>query len=153
MPHSLRDLYQLAVDIYSQIHPIWLWIASAFAGVTAAIAKYKKLVGLYDWCVEKHDGKVLHALSESCRSALVQTPPGQSRFFLPFALSEIASEVKRSEKSVRRTLRRLEDRGAVHEVKGGWYLGRRPEPMTFSNLGRLTASAYAGRGRWNCNRW
>jgi hypothetical protein len=28
MGHSIHDLFQLATDIYSRIHPIWLWIAS-----------------------------------------------------------------------------------------------------------------------------
>ncbi|MCU1240980.1 MAG: hypothetical protein JWO71_1706 [Candidatus Acidoferrum typicum] len=78
--------------------------------------------------------------------------PGQNTVFLPFAFQDIVNDAKRSAESVRRSLRRLEDRGHVHEVSHGWNLGPRPEALTLAKLHSLGQPAHTS-SRWGDERW
>jgi hypothetical protein len=136
----LQWLYELPTKITSilqELGPVKTSVASMFAAISTLLASKK-------WLLEKYDGKILHMLQESRRMAQVSQRPGQSAVFLPFAFQEIVKEARRSEKSVLRSLRRLEDRGSVHEVRDGWNLGPRPEAFTLHTLGQ-TAHASS---RW-----
>jgi len=122
MPPTLHEIYNHAVDLWQQIHPVWAGIGAALGVLTTAFIKYRDVT---KWISEKHDGKVLRLLLEARRTAQVNMRPGQTALFLPFPLQEIVKDARRNEESVRRTLRRLEDRGEVHEVRDGWNLGPR----------------------------
>jgi hypothetical protein len=140
------ESYKYLVDLWKQIHPIWIAIAAVISGLAAVFARYRNVKKRW---TERHDGKVLRALLESRRDAQVRMAPGQNVVFLPFAFQEIVSEVKRSEESVRVSLRRLEDRGLVHQVRDGWHLGPRPDALTLANLELRAPMA----SRWGGNRF
>jgi len=88
------------------------------------------------WTVEKRDGKILRLLLEA-----------RSRLKLIF--QEIVKDAGRSEKSVYSTLRRLEDRGEVHEVRDGWNLGLGQNALTLANIEQQMAMP----SRWGGNRF
>jgi len=149
MPPSLHETYQHAVDLWRQVHPVWTGIGIAIGGFTTAFIKYRDVK---KWIVEKHDEKVLHLLLEARRTAQVSMRPGQTVLYLPFSFQEIVKDAGRSEKSLRRTLRRLEDRGEVHEVRDGWNLGPRPDALTLANMEQRIAMPsrwVAHTGRFN----
>jgi len=122
----------------------WDWVA--FGALTTAFIKYRDVK---KWIVDKHDGKVLRFLLEARRTAQVNMRPGQTALFLPFPFQEIVKDAGRSEKSVRRTMRRLEDRGEAHEVRDGWNLGPRQDALTLANIERRTVMP----SRWSGNRF
>jgi len=128
---TLNEIYKHAADLWKQVHPISVGIGAAISALTAFFIKYR---GAKKWLIERHDGKVLRLLLDARRTAQVKMRPGQNVCFLPFSFQEIVREAKRSERSVRATLRRLEDRGLAHEVRDGWNLGPRPDALTFANL-------------------
>jgi hypothetical protein len=146
MPSSLHEIYRHAVDLWRQIHPVWAGIGAAFGALTTAFIKYRDVK---KWIMEKHDGKVLRLLLEARRTAQVNMRPGQTALFLPFPFQEIVKDAGRSEESVRRTLRRLEDHGEVHEVRDGWNLGPRQDALTLTNIERRMAVP----SRWSGNRF
>jgi hypothetical protein len=146
MPPTLHEIYEHAVDLWRQIHPVWAGIAAAIAALTTAFIKFRAVKKLL---VERHDGRVLRLLSEARRTAQVNMRPGQTALFLPFPLQEIVKDAGRSEKSVRRTLRRLEDRADVHEVRDGWNLGARQDALTLANIEQRMAMP----SRWGGNRF
>lgn len=143
---TFHEIYKHALDLWKQIHPISIGIGAAISALTALFIKYQ---GVKKWWIERHDGKVLRLLLESRRTAQVKMAPGQNVAFTPFPFQEIVREVKRSEKSVCVSLRRLEDRGLVHEVRDGWNLGPRPDALTFANLEMRAPMAT----RWGGNRF
>jgi hypothetical protein len=117
---------------------------------TAMLGSIGGLIASRRWLIEQHDGKILKILHEARQTAEVAKRPGQHTLYLPFPFHEIAKDAKRSQKSVRRSLRRLETRGYVHEVRDGWNLGPRPEPLTLSSL--LASSQMRAPSRWQ-PRW
>ena len=143
---TLHEMYNHAVDLWRQIHPVWAGVVTAIAGLTAVLIKFRDV---RKWIVEKHDGKVLRLLLEARRTAHVNMRPGQTALFLPFPFQEIVKDAGRSEKSVRRTLRRLEDMGEVHEVRDGWNLGAGQDALTLANIERRMAMP----SRWSGNRF
>jgi hypothetical protein len=143
----LQWLHELSIKLTSLLQdlgPVKTFVGLMIAGISLLLA-WKK------WLREKWDGKILHILQESVRTAQVTMRPGRNTLFLPFAFQEIVKEAKRSEKSVRRSLRRLEDRGHVHEVRDGWNLGPRPEAVTLAKLHMFGQPADAS-SRWP-SRW
>lgn len=143
---TFHEIYQHALDLWRQIHPISVGIGAAISGLAAFLAKYQNVK---KWWTERHDGKVLRPLLESWRTAQVKIAPGQNVVFLPFPFAEIVREAKRSENSLRASLRRLEDRGLVHQVRDGWNLGPRPDALTFANIESRAPMAT----RWGGNRF
>jgi hypothetical protein len=79
----------------------------------------------------------------------VNMRPGQTALFLPFSFQEIVKDARRSEKSVRHSLRRLEGRGEVHEVRDGWNLGPRQDALTLANIEQRMVMP----SRWGGNRF
>jgi hypothetical protein len=146
MPPTLHEIYKHAVDLWRQIHPVWAGAVTAIAGLTAVLIKFR---AVKKWIVEKHDGKVLHLLLEARRTAQVKMSPGQTVLFLPFSFQVIVKDAGRSEKSVYSTLRRLEDRGEVHEVRDGWNLGLRQDALTMANIEQRMIMP----SRWGGNRF
>ncbi len=146
MPPTLHEIYKHAVDLWRQIHPVWAGAVTAIAGLTAVLIKFR---AVKKWTVEKHDGKVLRLLLEARRTAQVKMRPGQTVLFLPFSFQEIVKDAGRSEKSVYSTLRRLEYRGEVHEVRDGWNLGPRQDALTLANIEHRMAIP----SRWGGNRF
>lgn len=147
---SLHEIYKHAVDLWRQIHPVWAWVATAIAGLTAVVIKFR---AVKKWTVEKRDGKILRLLLEARRTAEVNMRPGQTVLFLPFSFQEIVKDAGRSEKSVYSTLRRLEDRGEVHEVRDGWNLGPRQDALTLANIEQqMTMPSRWGGNRFNRGR-
>ncbi len=124
MPPTLHEVYRQAIELWQRIHPVWAGLGVAIGALTTTFIKYRDVK---KWLVEGHDGKVLRILLEARRTAQVKMRPGQTAFFLPFPFQEIVRDAKRNDRSVYSTLRRLEDRGEVHEVRDGWNLG--PERM------------------------
>jgi hypothetical protein len=143
---TFHEVYQHALDLWKQIHPISIGIGAVISALTALFIRYQDVK---KWWIERHDGKVLHPLSEARRTAQVKMAPGQNVAFHPFPFQEIVRETKRSERSVRASLRRLENRGLVHEVRDGWHLGPRPDALTFANIERRAPMA----SRWGGNRF
>jgi len=137
MLSALHEIYEHAFDLWQQIHPVWAGIGAIIGAFTTTIIKFKDVK---KWFVDRHDGKVLRILSEARRTAQVNIRPRQTVLFLPFSFQEIVKDVARSEKSVYATLRRLEDRGEVHEVRDGWNLGARQDALTFANVERRTTT-------------
>jgi len=146
MPSTLHEIYKHAVDLWRQIHPVWAGIGAAIAALTTAFIKFR---AVKKWIVEKYDGKILRLLLESRRTAQVKMRPGQTVLFLPFSFQEIVKDAGRSEKSVYSTLRRLEERGEVHEVRDGWNLGPRQDALTLANVEQRMATT----SRWGDNRF
>lgn len=146
MPPTLHEIYKHAVDLWRQIHPVWAGVVTAIAGLTAVLIKFR---AVKKWIVEKHDGKIIRLLFEARRAAQVKMRPGQTVLFLPFSFQEIVKDAGRSEKSVYSTLRRLEDRGAVHEVRDGWNLGPRQDALTMGNIEQRMIMP----SRWGGNRF
>jgi len=140
MPPSLHEIYKHAVDLWRQIHPVWAGAVTAIAGLTAVLIKFK---AVKEWVTEKHDGKILRLLLEARRTAQVKMRPGQTVLFLPFSFQEIVKDAGWSQKSVYSTLRRLEDRGEVHEVRDGWNLGLRQDALTLANIEQRMAAPAA----------
>jgi len=128
---SLHETYQHAVDLWRQVHPVWTGIGIAIGGFTTAFIKYRDVKsGLW----KKHDEKVLHLLLEARRTAQVSMRPGQTVLYLPFSFQEIVKDAGRSEKSLRRTLRRLEDRGEVPPSERWMEPRPRPDALTLANM-------------------
>ena len=146
MPSSLHEIYNHAAALWQQIHPVWAGVVTAISGLTAVIIKFK---AVKKWIVAKRDGKVLRLLLEARRTAQVNMRPGQTALFLPFSFQEIVKDAGRSEKSVYASLRRLEDRGEVHEVRDGWNLGPRQDVLTLANIKQRMAMP----SRWGGNRF
>lgn len=84
----------------------------------------------YEYWSTRKDQRVLNILKESRRDMLVKLRPGLHVVCTPRPVVEIARKANREPESVYCSLRRLEDRGEVHEVRDGWNLGRRPQPIT-----------------------
>jgi hypothetical protein len=139
-------------ELYAKITPVLQEFGPVKASVASMIAAIGTLLASRKWLLEKYDGKILHMLQESRRMAQVNQRPGQHVVFFPFAFQDIMKEAKRNEKSVRRSLRRLEDHGYVHEVRDGWNLGPRPEALTLAKLytfGQTTDASSRWGDRWS----
>jgi len=99
----------------------------AFAGAIETLQKgLTGIAAQRNWFVERYDKPILDAFEDAARRANIQYE-GQHIFFNSIPTAEVAKDAKRSEKSVRKTLLRLEHRGKVYEGKGGWNIGIRPE--------------------------
>jgi DNA-binding transcriptional ArsR family regulator len=146
MSQWLHEASQRIASILQDLGPVKTLVASVITSIVA-------LASVRKWLLAKHDGEILRILRESRRTAQVNMRPGQHAAFFPFAFQEIVKDAKRSERSVRRSLRRLEDRGEVHEVRDGWNLGPRPEPMTVTQLIAQHAGPSRWDNHWNNRRW
>lgn len=146
----LHELSAKAAYVLHEFGPIKTVLASVIAGIGSFFAAKKWLMDLRKWLVEKYDGKILDMLQEARRAAQVSQRPGQHVLYLPFPFQEIVNDAKRSKKAVYGSLRRLEGRGLIHEVRDGWNLGPRPEALTLNNLqSKFTASRWGARpARW-----
>ena len=149
MLSSLHEVYKYAVDLWQQIHPVWAGAVTAIAGLIAFRIKFSAVKEWMKGIVETYDGRVLCLLKEARRTAQVNMRPGQSALFLPFSFQEIVKGVKRKQKSVHHSLRRLEDRGEVHEVRDGWNLGPRLDALTLANIEQSAGMP----SRWNSSRF
>jgi len=121
------------------------WIASGLSlgGIVSAAGAAVK--GL-KWFRGRYDGKVLACMTEAGRQARLEHP-GMNIGLLPFKIADITSELKRSEKSVYKSLRTLETAGAVLEVKKGeWCLGNRTQKD-------ILDEQWGGGGRFGGNRF
>jgi hypothetical protein len=118
-------------DFLARFKSIWEWILGlnwieqGVLGIFAALAMigagWKPVMSLYRWCLESYDGKIIHLLQEAKRDGQLRNP-GKMVAMLPAPLSEIAIAAKRGTNSAYKSLRRLETRGRVKEVRGGWIL-------------------------------
>jgi|SRR5690242_14433252 len=78
---------------------------------------------MWHWLRNRYDGKVFSLMSEAARNVRLEHP-GMNIALMPIKIGDIAEEMKRSEKRVYKSLRRLETAGKVIEVKNGeWCLG------------------------------
>ncbi len=108
---------------------VWQWIAThkgfmSFATIgTLASACLKAWTMYRAW----YDGKVLALMTEATRNTKLEHPT-MNIALLPFKISEVVNELKRTETNVYKSLRRLEAAGKVHEVKHGeWCLGNQTQ--------------------------
>ena len=115
---------------------VWSWlygldvlqkIILGAGGVVTIGGGAKVVDSLYKWLLGKHDGKILHWLKEQLRSARLRNRR-EYIALAPLPLAAVAAAVKRSEKSVYKSLRRLESAGSVEEVADGWKLTGVPVP-------------------------
>ncbi len=97
-------------------------------GILQAIPRIvKATIKVWKWMQTRSDGKVLRIMENATRNAKL-SHPGKNLALLPFAIEELAGDVKRSVKSAHKSLRRLEDNGKVHEVQHGkWCLENRTQ--------------------------
>jgi hypothetical protein len=103
----------------------WKIVAAIFGASAVLAAGWKPVTEVWRWGRMTYDSKVLNVLIEGERNARMANP-GRAIAVLPTFLAAIASEANRSEKSVYKTLRRLESQGRVYEVTPGkWLLGTR----------------------------
>ena len=138
---TARDAYQLGSDVLLNNEGQYSWIWETISGLSwikqAALATFAALITIgggskvalsfYRFCVERHDAPVLYSLHDSLRKERLQYPD-RSIAALPTSLVMIAGNVKRSTRSVNKTLRRLESKGEVQEVKDGWILNAPEAP-------------------------
>jgi hypothetical protein len=127
-------------DWWHGLSVLWKFILSVCGGLALLWAGWKPVIALWRWCVEKHDAKILRLLEEADRNLRIAPSIG-STVALPVPLAQIVSEAKRSEKSVYRSLRRLEKKGKVHELPKGWCFG----PRRTSNGPILGRDRFPGR--------
>jgi hypothetical protein len=99
----------------------WLWkFALAFSGSISILAVgFKQMLLLWKWCVEKYDRPVLNVLENHAKGTVLIKNSGPI-IALPLSLRQIALRCHRREKSVRRSLHRLEKLGKVYEAPDGW---------------------------------
>jgi hypothetical protein len=108
----------------------WEGIVPSVVAV-AAVIYYgpQKMLQTWDWYVDRFRDRAVYSI---LKNRLMNVPPrlygafgmqgnaGQIEF--PWYAVEIAQALKRSEKSVFRSLLRLEDKGKVERYQGGWRL-------------------------------
>jgi hypothetical protein len=125
---QIHKLFSEIKKAANELGPVKTSIASLLASMGIVLQFVKRIV-------QRRDNKILNVLKESRRSALVKKAPGQHIAVLPTPLSAIVDEVGRSEKSVYKSLRRLENRGEVYETRDGWNLGKRPKAIAPFEVG------------------
>src|SRR6266403_3361505 len=93
-------------------------VLASVLGMVAAIVRgfpwlVKQMKALWKWNQGRRDGKVLAPMNAAARQARLEHP-GSNIVLVPFKIADIASELNRSQKSVYKSLRRLEVVGVVH---------------------------------------
>lgn len=108
-----------------QFFRTWQGVAAACVAVLAATYYGpRKVLETWDWYIDRfRDAPVLGILQErrlvhraSMQNWLPPPPPEEIEYGLP----EIAERLKRSRKSVGKSLQRLRKRGKVEIYRGGW---------------------------------
>ena len=114
----------------------WQALIATAVAVAALAAGWNPVLSFYRWCIAKHDGKILHILKEWLRDARLKH---SVQYFVlsPAPLAMIAGAANRSERSVYKSLRRLENAGSVEEVKTGWILKGQEIPKPRPKVTRL----------------
>ena len=115
----------------------WGWHWCALESIWSRILAHKEIVSLatigtlwgtskkaFRWYLDKHDGKVLALMTDAARNARLDHPT-MSIALLPTNIVDLATAVRRTQESTRKSLRRLEAAGKVREVKHGeWCLAK-----------------------------
>jgi len=137
----------LAVDWRGVISLLdWIkvhWIASGLSlgGIISAVGGVVK--GL-KWFRDRYDGKLLAVMEEAKREARLEHP-GMNIALLSLKIADIANELKRSQKDVYKSLRKLEASGKILEVKKGeWCLGNRTQKDILDEQWRGGGGRFAG---------
>jgi hypothetical protein len=118
-------------EISLRLNPVWeffsglslverVLIATSLAIATLA-AGWKPVLSFYRWCVDKYDSKVLGFFRESLRKTRLNHPT-EYMTLGPITEPDLANAIHRRYASVCGSLRRLEVRGLVKEVRSGWVL-------------------------------
>lgn len=125
----------------------WPWITGGSAALGALWLWGGRIVTLGQWFKNRYDGKVLSIMEEASRKARLEHPT-MNIALMPFKVSELADELNRTHESVRKSLRRLDAKGKVQEVKKDeWCLGSRTQKEL---LDRVWATGE--KGRFNSDR-
>ena len=99
----------------------WKFIIGGLVALPALAAAIGVTVKVRQWLVGRHDAPVLRFFQDRARRCRLAVSP-RPLYPLPPAISEIASYVRRSEKSVHKSLLRLERKEELIETKRGWEL-------------------------------
>jgi hypothetical protein len=126
---AMKDLVTWWATVPAWAKPVVLGFALGLAvTILSALPWFiKQMKALWKWNQSRVDGKVLAPLAEAVREGRLKYPT-MNIAPQPFNIAAIAREVKRSEKGVNKSLRRLEAAGKVHEVKKGeWSVGNKTQ--------------------------
>ena len=139
--------WRTTINLFESIKEHWIASGLSVAGILSAVSASIKSV---KWFRNRSDGKVLSIIEEASRQARLEHP-GMNIALLPIKIADIASELKRNQETVYKSLRRLEARGKVIEVrKGEWCLGNRTQK-------EILDEQWSGRGgsggRFNVDRF
>ena len=117
---------------WSALDPFWKGIVAALGGISTIAAAWKPITGTAEWWISRHDGAVLEFLRG--RENVARAMPG---FVVPepTSVTFMANNLKRTPKSVQKSLLRLERRDRVHRGIGGWQFGPMP-PRPQTDLSR-----------------
>jgi|SRR5712671_1112268 len=99
------------------------WYGGTATVVSLILALYyglPQLLRTWDWYVERYDGKVLRAVARKPAPRRLEIAPQVLIRSLPHQVSDLVKTTKRSERSVKKSLKRLADREEVEFVDGGW---------------------------------
>jgi hypothetical protein len=99
----------------------WKLIIGGLVALPALAAAIGVIIKVRQWLVDRHDALVLRFFQDGARRCRLKLNPTKV-YPLPPTISEIASYVKRSEKSVHKSLLRLERKEKLIETKRGWEL-------------------------------
>jgi hypothetical protein len=99
----------------------WKFIIGGLVALTALAGAIGVIIRLWQWLVAWHDAPVLGFFQDRARRCRLKLNPAKV-YPLPPTISEIASHIKRSEKSVHKSLMRLEHKRKLIETRNGWEL-------------------------------
>jgi DNA-binding MarR family transcriptional regulator len=111
-------------DLWPYAQTWWGWTVGVATVLFAIYQAPKPMFEAWDYYVDRlHDRAVYVVLKDR----LISVPlrfygPGSEPTEFPWYVADIAKATKRSERSVSRSLVRLEDKGKVERYKGGWRL-------------------------------
>ena len=99
----------------------WKYVIGGLLALPALAAAIGVIIKARQWVLDWHDGPVLRFFQDRARDCRLKVNPVRI-YPLPPTISKIASHVKRSEKSVHKSLMRLEHREKLIETRNGWEL-------------------------------
>jgi|SRR5208337_1808920 len=99
----------------------WKFIIGGLVALPALAAAIGVIIKVWHRLVDWHDAPVLGLFQDRARRCRLKVNP-TNVYPLPPTISEIASYVKRNEKSVHKSLLRLEHKQKLVETKRGWEL-------------------------------
>jgi hypothetical protein len=99
----------------------WKFIIGGLIALPVLAAAIGVILKAWRWLVDCHDAPVLRYFQDCARRCRLAVSP-RPLYPPPPTISEIASYVKRSEKSVHKSLLRLERKEKLVETKRGWEL-------------------------------